>query len=606
MSLLLHCLLAAGTLLGQISENINALTLDTVQSPEEQAAYTLVSSRGYESSCDMRELYLRVPVDAEEEARLAALLGPDGAWSDINYLSTDRSGWEPIQHGLRVCRLAILYRKSGRSEVLDMLHRALSWWFTTRPECTNWWYNEIGLPRAFGPAFLLLWDEFTPAEKEGAIAVLGRAGLRMTGQNKVWQAGSVLIRGLLQDDEALVRAARDSIASEIRLGTGEGLQDDWSFHQHGPQLQWGNYGLSFAVSLSWWVRALHGTELAIPEEQVELLRNYVREGLSRLVWKDRFDPNACGRQVFLNTQQGKAVCIAAVARNLGLSEKELTRAQRGGRYFPRSDFGIFRTRRWYASVRMNSCRTVGFEAINGENMKGYFTGDGALLLRRDGREYDNIFALWDWLHIPGTTSYDDGRPLWGMRGRARFRPQNRSGKVFGQTHKGLMVTAMELDRDSLHARKAWFFWKGGIVCLGAGIQKSDSARVYTTVEQCHLRGNVEQNAAWVRHAGVTYIPLDGQPYTVLEEERSGDWSDLGPGHGAVSGRVFEMYTSHGAAPSGASYAYAVVPDARSGRAAQRRLRRVKLVENGADRQVLRLGRNTVTVNWEREEICFSR
>ena len=66
-----------------------------------------------------------------------------------------------------------------------------------------------------------------------------------TGQNKVWLAGNVMTRALLQNDRQLVKAARDTIASEIFVGREEGIKSDWSFHQHGPQQQFGNYGMSF-------------------------------------------------------------------------------------------------------------------------------------------------------------------------------------------------------------------------------------------------------------------------------------------------------------------------------------------------------------------------
>ena len=63
----------------------------------------------------------------------------------------------------------------------------------------------------------------------------------MTGQNKVWLAGNVMMRALLQNDAGLVKMARDTIVSEIVTGKVEGIKDDWSFHQHGAQQQFGNY-----------------------------------------------------------------------------------------------------------------------------------------------------------------------------------------------------------------------------------------------------------------------------------------------------------------------------------------------------------------------------
>ena len=86
----------------------------------------------------------------------------------------------------------------------------------------------------------------------------------------------------------------------------------------------------------------------------------------------------------------------------------------GARYYPYSDFGIYRSRySWCASIRMQSNHLYGFENTLSENMLGYFCSDGALLVRKSGTEYLEIGPVWNWKHIPGTTTYDDGKALWG-------------------------------------------------------------------------------------------------------------------------------------------------------------------------------------------------
>lgn len=51
----------------------------------------------------------------------------------------------------------------------------------------------------------------------------------MTGQNKVWLAGNVMMRALLQNDYELVKMARDTIASEIVTGGAEGIKTIGAF-----------------------------------------------------------------------------------------------------------------------------------------------------------------------------------------------------------------------------------------------------------------------------------------------------------------------------------------------------------------------------------------
>lgn len=60
--------------------------------------------------------------------------------------------------------------------------------------------------------------------------------------------------------------------------------------------------------------------------------------------------------------------------------------------------------------------------------------------------------------------------------------------MFGRIDGDVMTAAMEYDRDGLKARKAWFFYPGGIVCLGACITMDSDSEVVTTVNQCNFAG----------------------------------------------------------------------------------------------------------------------
>lgn len=73
-----------------------------------------------------------------------------------------------------------------------------------------------------------------------------------TGQNRVWLAGNVIYKALLGGNEAELESARNVIASEIYLTMKEGIQPDYSYHLHGPQLQFGNYGLAYALNMTYW------------------------------------------------------------------------------------------------------------------------------------------------------------------------------------------------------------------------------------------------------------------------------------------------------------------------------------------------------------------
>lgn len=95
---------------------------------------------------------------------------------DINYADTKRSGWEPKQHAERILKLTKYYAREQEnvsaqeiSAVVSIIHQAMKYWFVQKPVCKNWWYNQIGIPRTLGPAFLLFETEMTEKEKQEAI-----------------------------------------------------------------------------------------------------------------------------------------------------------------------------------------------------------------------------------------------------------------------------------------------------------------------------------------------------------------------------------------------------------------------------------------------------
>lgn len=139
------------------------------------------------------ELHQRYPFDLEKIQEYISNLSEDGSWSDINYLDTKRSGWDPKRHTERILELAKLYyspstRYYQSDAVRQTIHRALSYWFSAKHRCLNWWYNQIGIPKTLGTAFILLEEQLSAEEKAEAVKVMENARFGMTGQNKIWLA----------------------------------------------------------------------------------------------------------------------------------------------------------------------------------------------------------------------------------------------------------------------------------------------------------------------------------------------------------------------------------------------------------------------------------
>lgn len=565
-------------------------------------------------------MYVHLP-DQEVERLLADFNWEKGFWNDIDYEDGTRGRWPATLHVTRMYALAKLYkagngRWKGSEQLGKLLHLTMGWWFENMPKCPNWWHNDIGVPKKMTSVLLMMRDELSSEEVAGGLQVLKRSKFGRTGQNKVALAGNNLMKGLLTDDEKLVIKARDFIAEEICMTDEEGIQKDWSFHQHGPQIQFGNYGLTYVDILSFWMRVLKGTRYDFTQQQKDIVVNLMKEGICWSVYKGVMDPSFCGRQNFIDAGTGKAYALSVVARNLSLAVDEernfFARVARenlqpekydntlvGARYFWRSDCGVYRRSGWYSSIRMHSERTIGFEFTNKENTLANFSADGALLLMQDAGEFHNIFAYWDWRKVPGVTAYDDGKPI--KCDPSREETINNSSHVFGKAADDVMCATMELDRDGLYALKSSFFFPECIVCLGTDITASnpDFKSVTTAVDQIHLDGKVVEKDSWVWHSNRGYVSLDGASMEVTADLQRGKWDLIEPAFKDKwdEGKVFKCWFEHPVDGNMGSYAYAIVPDASVSKVrkfaaralSEGRKEPVKVIRNDHECQAVRYG-----------------
>jgi len=548
-----------------------------------------------EQKSKSKPYYSKVEVEKYIRTQLS-----DGTWGDIDYLGKKLNGWEPGEHAQRILDLAIVYQTKTskyyqKASLSRVIHRAIHFWSNAGLKCPNWWYNQIGVPELFGNACLLMKQELTLDEKKQASIVLSVAKFGMTGQNKVWLAGNVMKNALLNDDLETVIAAKEQITSEIKIGTGEGFQPDFSFFQHGNQMQLCNYGLHYSGSMSQFARIFKDTPLAFSNSQKEILNNLFLGCLQWIDWRGYSDINALGRQVFLNRQKLSSESLLAAANNMIHADSSQADKYRkyiyrnhinptgdndliGSNYFWRSDFGVYRTPKWYASVRMHSNRTLGFEMTNKENLQGVFAADGVMQLMLDGNEYYNIFPIWDWKKLPGIKAQDNGKPIEYFY---PMKPVNQADFVGGITDNQKAVFAMCLKRDSLTAFKSWFFMDNRIICLGAGIHTSKKYPVFTTLNQTLLDGDIyfgnrnrnvlklskektitSDSINRVYHDRVGYYLLDSKNLTVSNKTQRGNWTKIAILYTdqPASDKVFKIYISHGIKPSNESYSYVVLPN----------------------------------------------
>ena len=241
-------------------------------------------------------------VDREVAAIVPALLG-NGTWNDIPYADAERSWWFAAEHLRRCLLMASAFsspqsKHHGEASVRQASDKAFEWWLKTDPQ-NQWWWMQIGVPRILCKYLLML-----PSSRLFGLAVplLDRTPLSTaaswTGCNRVWGASVHILRGAIELNATRLDAAFAIAHSTLKLGqqSGDGLQSDGSFHQHGPQLYngWG-YGAIYTTNMLVLERYAQGTEWTIPDVQFDLFAHLVLDGQAQSTRGANFDFLSCGR-----------------------------------------------------------------------------------------------------------------------------------------------------------------------------------------------------------------------------------------------------------------------------------------------------------------------
>ncbi len=546
--------------------------------------------------------FLEDEVDLEETKEINNNLSEAGTWPDIDYQSKTRGYWSPTYHLSRMIILAKAYQKPGSkfyqdAEVSKKIHAALNHWLDNDFQSPNWWHPVIGTPMRLLPTLILMEPELSEQQLQKALPILNRCEIGRTGQNKVWQSGNVLLTSLLVKDVEILEKASASIQEELVVSTGEGVQPDWSYHQHGPQLQFGNYGLSYVGDMQKWIQVLRDTPFRFEESKVEILRNYLLHGQQWVTWKNEMDISACGRQIGPDRPADKAASLSGFFKKMALLDPEYAEAYQkaneyqnltGNKHFWRSDIQIQRTPNYYFSVKMASNRVIGAESCNSENLQGYYLGDGATYLYQSGKEYKNIFPFWDWKKIPGTTTLQDDEPLPVLTASGYRIPSDFVGGV-SDGENGIAV--LDYNRLGVAAKKSWFMFDDKIVCLGAGIESDENLPVTTSVNQSYLNSEVEfktegENYRWILHDNIGYYFPNPSNMVLKTNEVQGRWTDVTKllSDEWLSAAIFKLYFEHGVNPKNDSYEYILIPNAEKAELEEMETELPFKIKNETDRQ----------------------
>ncbi|WP_405749583.1 polysaccharide lyase 8 family protein [Streptomyces sp. NBC_00012] len=655
------------------------------------------------------------PADPDFTAAVAALdttaaglwdtldrsVGRTALWPDLAPL-TDPGNFGQSYTRLRTVATAWATEGSslaGSTQVAGALVAALRFTHDTaynpaRRETGNWWFWEIGAPRALMDCAVILRDRIPAADLTDYLAVVDRfcpdadrrtnsPTLAETGANRTDKAVIVALRGLLGQDPAKLASARDAL-SDVRdsgrnslfryTSSGDGFYEDGSFVQHDVVAYTGSYGVVLLGGTAYLLALLAGSEWAVADPEVSVMYDAVERTFAPVIFDGLMMDSVRGRAISrerAGDHRDGATALAAIlllasgapaeyaTRWRSLVKGWLTRNRTtpfdglatlpqlalakavlsdgtvpagprstGSHVFADMDRAVHRRPGWACALSLSSKRISAYEAGNGENLHGWYTGDGMTYLY-DGEDLgqfnDGFWPTVDPYRLPGTTVDTRQRTDLGTGGgTSTYRPANTvaGGVVLDGRYGAAAMEVIGAQGTTLRARKSWFLLDNAVIALGAGITASDGRPVETIVENRNLgtdgrhrllvdgvRLPVEQGwsgefgrARWAHVDSVGgYVFPEGTALHALREQRTGTWraidtgADTGGSTDPVTRRYLTLWTDHGPSPADAHYAYVLLPGASAAATAVwSRSRPVRIVANDTTAQAVEVRRAGLT------------
>jgi regulation of enolase protein 1 (concanavalin A-like superfamily) len=416
----------------------------------------------------------------------------------------------------------------------------------------NWWHWEIGIPWILNDVVILLYDVLTPEQINNYMRAIDHftPTVDMTGANRVWKSKVVTLRGIIGKQGGKVQAGSDGLSEVFSYATsGDGFYSDGSFIQHDHYPYAGGYGADLLYHLADVLWILSGSPWDNTSPQRDHVYEWVVQTFDPVLFKGTVLESVRGREISrpftgslpewpMGTGRTRIVEGLITLADLAdsshftkissilkhhlengdqdilfrhLSLWAIQKAQSvlsdptiastpplvGNHQFYNQDRVVHRQTGWLVDIAMHSDRIRTFEALNGENPRGWYTADGMTYLYINPEDYNFIFwSTVDPHRLPGiTVDRDPSRPDGAAC--CALMPNSWVG---GTTLEGLYgVAGMDFQQHDysnpsatlrtsmdLRARKSWFLLDDEIVALGAGINSTSGRTIETVVENRSL------------------------------------------------------------------------------------------------------------------------
>lgn len=578
-------------------------------------------------------------------------INSDGSFSNVNY--TTKTVDFCYTHCSRLLKIAQalwaeddLYSGIDRQSLIWALEKGIEYWIgfdTTDFTFDNWYYEYITVPEYMSKTLFLLEDfedvDEVILDKLNAYMVqkikeIDSVSKRDTGSNIILLQQNKIYYALYLEDANMLKNAFERMNKELRLAssmtelgdlwrarvwessatisglpdTYTGIQDDYAYLFHGPQLHSGLYGLTFLCGVAEVLVDTNNLDL-FPQDGVKNITDLLLEHYAYIGRGNTMDYSTVGRMIAEKDDSagtnGYSVvydaCDNLVAFGSDYRRDELlafsnsrpkddgviTPAFTGHKYFYSADYTTHAKENYLFTLKASSARTIASECSSYRNLKGRHLGDGVTFIYRTSKEYEDAFAAFNWYRLPGTTAEE--KAFDEITTGSYTYESTKSQRVGGISFNDNGATSMELIRDDLTAKKSWFMFDDAIVCLGTDITADTDNNVYTSVNQCLSFGDALyalsdgklgtlafgtgeikiDSVKWVFHDGIGYIFNSKHNIYAENLSKKGDRYDISWRGSPVKHRteiverdIFSLWFNH-KTDNTTDYEYIIVPDTTS-------------------------------------------
>ncbi len=572
------------------------------------------------------------PVADNQVETVVAKMKADGSFPGIDYADLSNiAGFPQQRHLIDLLYLARVYQSKNSkyyhsTQLMETITRGLEFWVKNDFIGDNWHDSQIAVPTLLVNLMLVMGNELPSDLVERLQPIIGRANMSASGArpsgDRIVIAGILAKNMLFRENFAEFEKVIKIIEGEIKFSTGErGIQHDYSFHHRPDRVNnTTSYGYGkFANAFGEWLVYVNGTRYQFSKEKINQLVDYYIDGITKqLVYGVYEDVSVKNRDITSRsnfqprgTLEIERLLVGTDYRKAEL--EELIRLRKGtakptksfAKFFWQTEHFVFQRPNFYTTVRMFSTRNANMEMpYNGPGKTTHHRADGTNYLVLKGNEYHNIWPVYDWQKISGTTVLQKPK----LYGPEEIQKKGLTGFVGAVTDDlyGAVVFDFKSPHDMVEAKKSWFFFDEEYVCLGTDIRSESKLSVATTINQVILKGHVTimqdgnmqalplgnrvtEKLKWIHHDRIGYIFPEPAKLNVSNQNESGTWAAITDQKNIskelVTEPVFKLWFDHGARPAKAGYQYIVVPDVDQN----------KLMETSQNNRSIKILSNTDTV-----------